>query len=107
MLNVRILIQMIYPVSIEQQGAALEAAHFIACAQQIFRKIGAVLTGHAGDQGNFSHYSGTTMVLYTAKDPSEKHAFTGIARLEWPRILSDLVFRGKKSRYRFLAGRGA
>jgi hypothetical protein len=48
--DMRVLVQMIDPVGVEQAGAALDAVHFVALRQQQFGQVGAVLAGHAGDQ---------------------------------------------------------
>ena len=53
--DVRILVEMINAVGVQQRGAALNAMHFIAFAKQELRQIGAVLTRDAGDQCNFLH----------------------------------------------------
>ena len=52
---VRILIQMIDAVGVEQRGPALDAVHFVALAEQKLGKVGAVLAGDAGDQRCFFH----------------------------------------------------
>ena len=52
-LLVRILVQVIYSIGIEERGAALDAVHLISLGEQKFRKIGTVLTRDAGDQRNF------------------------------------------------------
>ena len=52
-LGMRILVEMIDAVRVEQRGAAFHAVHFVALVQQEFREIGAVLAGHARNQGHF------------------------------------------------------
>jgi len=49
---VRILIEMIDAVGVEQRGAALDAVDFVALAQQELGEVGAVLASDAGDEGN-------------------------------------------------------
>jgi hypothetical protein len=49
---VRILIEVIDAVGIEQRGTALDAVHFVTLVEQGFSQVGAVLAGHAGNQGN-------------------------------------------------------
>src|SRR5258708_14563010 len=55
----RILIEMVDPVGIEQRGTALDAMDDVAFAQQKLREVGAVLAGDTGDQCNFGHHSET------------------------------------------------
>ena len=48
-LFMRILVQVVDAVGIEQRSAALDAVHLVAFFQQQFGEIGAVLAGNAGD----------------------------------------------------------
>jgi hypothetical protein len=50
---VRVFIDVVDPLGVEQRGAALDAVHLIALVQQEFSQIAAVLAGDAGDQGFF------------------------------------------------------
>ena len=59
---VRILVQVVDAVGVEQRGAALDAVDFVALAQQEFGEVGAVLAGDAGDEGFFGHVSGLTTI---------------------------------------------
>jgi len=52
---VRILVQVIDPIGIEQRGPAFHAMNNIAFPQQELRQIGAILSGNAGDQSNLLH----------------------------------------------------
>ena len=52
-LLVRILVEVVDAVGVEQRGAAFDAMHFVAFAQQEFGEIGAVLAGDAGDESFF------------------------------------------------------
>ncbi len=52
---VRVLVEMIDAVGVEQRRTALDAVHFVTLAEQKLGKIGAVLAGDAGDQCNFFH----------------------------------------------------
>jgi hypothetical protein len=47
---VRVLVQVVDAVGVEERGAALDAVDFVALAQQEFGKVGAVLAGDAGDE---------------------------------------------------------
>ena len=47
---VRILVQVVDAVGVEDRGAALDAVHLVALAQQQLGQVGAVLAGDAGDQ---------------------------------------------------------
>ncbi len=63
--DMRILIEVIDAIGIEQGGAALDAVNLITFAQQQLREEGAILAGYTGDQCYFAHHSGPEMVLYT------------------------------------------
>lgn len=52
---VRVLIEMIDTIGVEQRAAAFDAVHFIAFCHQEFRQIGAVLSGNAGNESCFFH----------------------------------------------------
>jgi len=45
---VRILVEVIDAIGVEQRRAALDAVHLVAFLEQKFGKIGAVLAGNAG-----------------------------------------------------------
>lgn len=53
-LDVRVLVQVVDAVGVEEAAAALDAVHLVAFFEQQFGQIGAVLPGYAGDEGNFS-----------------------------------------------------
>ncbi len=55
---VRVLVEVVDAVGVEERGAALDAVDFVALAQQEFGKIGAVLAGDAGDEGFLGHVVG-------------------------------------------------
>ena len=50
---VRILVEVIDAVGVEQRGAALDAVHLVSLVEQELGEIGAVLAGDAGDQSSF------------------------------------------------------
>ena len=52
---VRVLVEMVDAVGVEQRTAALDAVDDVALGQQEFGQVGAVLAGDAGDQGGFVH----------------------------------------------------
>ena len=52
---VRILVQVVDAIGVEQRRAALDAVHLVAFVEQKFREVGAVLAGNAGDQRCFFH----------------------------------------------------
>ncbi len=52
-LHVRILVEMVDAVGVEEGGAALDAVDDIALLQQELGQIGAVLAGNAGDECDF------------------------------------------------------
>jgi hypothetical protein len=52
-LDVRILVEVVDAVGIEQGGPALDAMHLVALVEQELGEIGAVLSRDAGDQGDF------------------------------------------------------
>ena len=47
---VQVAVEVIDPSGVEGRGAPLDAVDLVALAQQQFGEIGAVLSGHAGDQ---------------------------------------------------------
>jgi hypothetical protein len=52
---VRVLVEMVDPLGVEQGGAAFNAVDGVAFVQQEFGEIRAVLAGDAGDQCGFAH----------------------------------------------------
>lgn len=48
--NVRVLVDVVNPLGVEQRGTALDAVDFVALFQQKLCKVGAVLAGDAGDE---------------------------------------------------------
>ena len=50
---VQVAVEVIDPSGVEGRGAPLDAVDDVALAQQQFGEIGAVLSGHAGDQCDF------------------------------------------------------
>ena len=50
--DVRVLVDVVHPLGVEQAGAALDAVHDIAFFEQEFGQVAAVLAGDAGDQGD-------------------------------------------------------
>jgi hypothetical protein len=57
-LLVRILVEMVDAVGVEQRGAALDAVHVVALVEQELGEVGAVLAGDAGDECDFFHALG-------------------------------------------------
>ncbi len=53
--RVRILVEMVDAVGVEQRGAALDAVYLVALGQQQFGQVHAVLAGDTGDQCAFAH----------------------------------------------------
>ena len=53
--DMRVLVEMIDALGIDQGGAALDAVHLIALFEQKLGEIGAVLTGDTRYQGTFRH----------------------------------------------------
>jgi hypothetical protein len=51
---VRILVEMVDAVGVEQRSATLDAMHFVALVEQELGEVGTVLAGHAGDQCDFA-----------------------------------------------------
>lgn len=52
-LYVLVLVDVVYALGVKGAGSALDAVHGIAFFQQEFGQVAAVLTGNAGDQGDF------------------------------------------------------
>ena len=53
---VRVLVEMIYSISIERGGTTLDTMHFIVFSQKQLGQIRAVLTGNSSNQGRLTHY---------------------------------------------------
>ena len=53
MTDVRVLVQMIDPVRVEERRAPLDAVNPISLRKQQFGKIGAILSRNAGNERNF------------------------------------------------------
>jgi hypothetical protein len=52
--DVRVLVQVIHAIRVEQAAAALDAVHLVPFGQQELSEIGTILASDAGDKGNFS-----------------------------------------------------
>ncbi len=65
---VAVVVQVINSVGVEEGGAALDAMHCVALVEQEFGEVGAVLTGDAGDEGDFvgvgCHFDGRREVTF-------------------------------------------
>jgi hypothetical protein len=62
---VRVLVKMIYAISIEQGGAALDAVHCVALGEQKFGEVCTILAGNAGDERDFTHSAVTGTSVYS------------------------------------------
>ena len=62
-LFVRVLVQMIDAVGIEEGSPPLDSVHDVALAEKEFGEVGAVLAGHTGDQGYFLRHAGVSTNL--------------------------------------------
>ncbi len=51
--NVRVLVDVVYPLGVERAGAALDAVNGVAFFEQEFSQVGAVLACDACDEGYF------------------------------------------------------
>ena len=49
--DVRVLVEVVDAVGVEQRGAALDAVDLVALVEQELGEVGAVLAGDAGDEG--------------------------------------------------------
>ena len=63
--DMRVLVEVVDPVGVEQAGAALDAVHLVAFFEQQLGQVGAVLAGHAGDQCCF-HWGGQDRLVSQA-----------------------------------------
>ena len=52
---VRVVVEMVDAVGVEQAGAALDAVHHVALLEQELGQVGAVLPGDAGDECRLCH----------------------------------------------------
>ena len=53
---VRVVVEVVDAVGVEQAGAALDAVHHVALLEQVLGQVGAVLPGDAGDQCRLCHW---------------------------------------------------
>ena len=53
--DMRVLVEMVDPVGVEQGRAAFDAVDGVAFLEQEFGEIGTILAGDAGDQCGFAH----------------------------------------------------
>ena len=67
-IDVRILIEVINTVGIEQWGAAFNAMYNVVFLQQKLCQIGSILPGNSGDQCNFTHKIAFSIINLTWKD---------------------------------------
>src|SRR5690606_4518969 len=64
-LFVRVLVEVVYPVSIKEGAAAVDAVHLVVLAEEEVGEVGAVLAGDAGDESCF-HEKTITDTLQSA-----------------------------------------
>ena len=57
--DVRVLIEMVDPLGVEQGSAPLDAVHLVTLVQEKFRQVGPVLAGDSGDQSDFLFFHET------------------------------------------------
>ncbi len=55
--DVRVLVDVVDALGIEQRGAALDAVHLVTLLEQEFRKVRTILASHAGNQSFLHHVS--------------------------------------------------
>ena len=48
--NVRVFVQMVDALRVQQRAAALDAVYFVSLGEKEFGEVGAILTGDAGDE---------------------------------------------------------
>jgi len=60
MRDVRILVEVVDAIGIEQRGAALDAVNDVAFFKQKFGEIGTILAGDPGNQCSFAHCASTS-----------------------------------------------
>ena len=63
--HVRILVDVVHPLGVEQRRAPLDAMHLVPLFQQQFGQVRPVLTGHAGDQRPFLHSVSSLCIIDT------------------------------------------
>jgi hypothetical protein len=54
-LNVRILVEVIHPLGVEEACPALDAVHNVTFFKKKFCQVRAILASNAGDEGDFVH----------------------------------------------------
>jgi hypothetical protein len=65
MLDVRILVQVVDAIRVEERCTALHTVHHVAALQQKFGEIGAVLAGNARDERRSLHESSQSAKCHT------------------------------------------
>src|SRR5678815_573787 len=73
-MHVRILVQVVDALRVEERGAPLDAVDDVALLQQKLGEIGAVLAGDAGDQGNFGLLHGGRIRIASADSTAHFHS---------------------------------
>src|SRR6516225_1788753 len=63
-LFMKVMIEVIDTVGVEQRGPPLDAVHAIAFGEQQLRKVGAVLARNSGDKGIFLRHSSFSPELH-------------------------------------------
>ena len=82
---VRVLVEVVDAVGVEQAAAALDAVHLVALVQQELGQVGAVLPRHAGDEGHF--------VGLGCRGSAHGVAAAHCRRIEWVGNLASLAQR--------------
>jgi hypothetical protein len=67
---VRIVVEVVHAVCVEQAGAALDAVDGVAAVEQEFRQVGAILARDSGDEGSLGHRVSPGVVTQTSSAPA-------------------------------------
>jgi hypothetical protein len=68
--KVRVLVQMVHAVGVEQRGPALDAMHLVALLEQHLRQQSAVLARDASDQRNLFPHIAPSQIVRLRRNPA-------------------------------------
>jgi hypothetical protein len=93
-LLVRVLVEVIHAIRVEERGPALDAVHLVPLGQQKLGQIGPVLTGDAGDEGFFGGILSASFTSTSAPPAAKSSGLNGIgSMLLFIFLRSGTIFR--------------
>ena len=76
--HMRVLVDVIHPLGVEQRRPPLDAMHLVPLFQQQFGQVRPVLTGHAGDQRPFLHSVSSLCIIDTGDRMPDRPLFVRV-----------------------------